>query len=239
MKIATSLCALAILCFGAGALAEIFDRPNETVTGEELFVVCSFCHGINGQGSRRRDGPALAGLPAWYLERQMRNYIDDIRGTHPEDIPGQIMHYSTGMLRNDFTLRSVAEYISKLAPGIPMTPDASRERSYLWESTYAGLEPGITVSPDSGRETYQSICSACHGSNGLGSEAQGTASLVYFSERYLGRQLKYFRDGIRGADTRDARGSQMAAISKLLTTDQEIADVAAYITTLRPGGEQH
>ena len=104
MRMTKIFFAAAIFCISASALAQTLEKPNETVTGEELFVVCGFCHGSSGQGSRRRDGPALAGLPAWYLELQMRNYIDGVRGTHPEDIPGQIMYYSTGMLRNDYTL---------------------------------------------------------------------------------------------------------------------------------------
>ena len=46
------------------------------------------------------------------------------------------------------------------------------------------------------------------------------------------RQLMYFRDGIRGAHPADIRGQQMAVMSKLLTTDQSIADVVAYILEL-------
>ena len=230
--------AVFVLCISASVQAQTLEKPNETVTGEELFVVCGFCHGVNGQGNRRRDGPAIAGMPAWYLEKQLRHYIDGIRGTHPEDIPGRIMYFSTGMLRNDFTLSSVAEYIEGLEPGIPLTADGRRVRSYAWDSTFARIEPGITANLESGQQTYQSVCLACHGSDGVGNEALGTANLVYFSERYLARQLKYFRDGVRGADPRDIRGGQMAAISKLLTTDQVIADVSAYITSLRPDGAQ-
>ena len=237
MRVVKVFLAVFTLCISASALAQTLETPNETVTGEELFVVCGFCHGVNGQGSRRRDGPALAGMPAWYLEKQMRHYIDGVRGTHPEDIPGQQMHFSTGMLRNDYTLSSVAEYISGLEPGIPMTADAIVERPYVWESKYAGLEPGITGNPEAGQQTYLSICSACHGSDGVGIEVLGTTSLVYLSEEYLARQLKYFRDGVRGSDPRDIRGMQMAAMSKLLMTDQAIADVAAYITSLRPDSE--
>ena len=237
MRILKFFFAPVIFCVSAGALAQMLETPNETVTGEELSVVCKFCHGSSLQGNNRRDGPALAGLPAWYLELQMRNFIGGIRGAHPEDIPGQQMRYSTGMLRNDYTLSSVAEYISGLEPGIPMTADAIVERPYIWASKYAGLEPGITGNPETGQQTYLSICSACHGPDGVGIEALGAASLVYLSEGYLARQLKYFRDGVRGSDPRDTRGMQMAVMSKLLTTDQAIADVAAYITSLRPDSE--
>jgi cytochrome c oxidase subunit 2 len=210
------------------------EQMNETVTGEELYVVCTFCHGDSLQGNDRRDGPSLAGLDAWYLESQMRNFRDGIRGTHPEDIPGQVMHFSTGMLRNDFTIESIAEYISELEPGKPMANNAVGERPYVWDSPYAGIDPAVSGDAEAGGQTYSSICSACHGVDGVGNEALGSANLVYLSEIYIARQLKYFRDGVRGTHPSDMRGMQMSAMSKLLTTDQAIADVAAYIRSLRP-----
>jgi cytochrome c oxidase subunit 2 len=42
----------------------------------------------------------------------------------------------------------------------------------------------------------------------------------------------YFRDGIRGAHPEDIRGQQMAVMSKMLTTDQAVADMVAYISEL-------
>jgi len=49
----------------------------------------------------------------------------------------------------------------------------------------------------------------------------------------MARQLMYFRDGIRGAHPEDTRGQQMAAMAKLLTDDQMIADVVSYISELK------
>lgn len=225
---------LAVVASGcATAQPAATEQMNETVTGEELYVVCTFCHGDSLQGNDRRDGPALAGLDPWYLELQMRNFRDGVRGTHPEDIPGQVMHFSTGMLRNDFTIASVAEYISGLEPGKPMAGNAVGERPYVWDSPYAGIDSSVTPNAEAGGQTYSSICSACHGVDGVGNEALGSANLIYLSELYLARQLKYFRDGVRGTHPQDTRGMQMAAMSKLLTTDQAIADVAAYIRSLR------
>jgi cytochrome c oxidase subunit 2 len=48
----------------------------------------------------------------------------------------------------------------------------------------------------------------------------------------MNRQLMYFRDGIRGTHAEDTSGQQMAAIAKILTDDQMIADVVAYISEL-------
>lgn len=206
--------------------------PNESVSGAELFVACSFCHGASGEGSDRRDGPALAGLDPWYIEAQLTNFKDGRRGYHADDVPGQVMYYSRGMLRNAETISSLAEYISTLEPGVPMPANARGERPYLWEKTYAGLDPSITPDTDAGEKTYSTVCVACHGTDGAGNEALGAANILYLSEAYMTRQLKYFKDGLRGAHPDDIRGQQMAAIAKTLPDEQSIADVVAYIATL-------
>jgi cytochrome c oxidase subunit 2 len=222
-----------LLGSSGNALAQVaLDTPNETVTGEELAVVCGFCHGASLQGNDRRDGPAIAGLPAWYLERQMHNFKDGIRGYLPEDAPGQVMHFTKGMLRNDFTIASLAEYISGMEPGIPMAANGIGARPYLWESPYAELDPSLTGDAAAGQQTYSTVCVACHGADGIGIEALGAADLRYLSDVYLARQLMYFRDGIRGAHPEDTKGAQMALMAKILTTDQAIADVVAYISEL-------
>ena len=121
-----------LLFFGANAFTQTaLETPNETVTGEELFIACTFCHGDSGQGNDRRDGSALAGLEAWYLELQMHNFKDGIRGYLAEDVPGQVMHFSSPMLRNDFTITSLAEYISALEPGKPPARNAVGARPYI------------------------------------------------------------------------------------------------------------
>jgi cytochrome c oxidase subunit 2 len=142
------------------------------------------------------------------------------------------MHFTRGMLRNDFTISSLAEYIAALEPGKPLARNAVGERPYLWDSPYAGIDPSITGNVEAGEETYTLICTACHGADGSGNEALGAASISYLSEMYMTRQLMYFRDGIRGAHPEDTRGQQMAAMAKLLTDDQAIADVVAYISSL-------
>lgn len=228
-----SILAMSLLCFASSALSQTtLEKPNESVTGEELFIVCTFCHGDSGQGNIRRDGPALAGLEDWYLALQMRNFKNGIRGYLAEDIPGQVMHFSTGMLRNDYTIASLAAYISALEPGKPLARNAVGERPYLWESPYAGLGPSISGNADAGGETYANVCVACHGADGTGNKDLGAANLTYLSDVYMIRQLMYFRDGIRGAHPEDTRGQQMAAIAKVLPDDQAIADVVTYITRL-------
>ena len=60
---------------------------GEGIDGEELFSVCGFCHGMQGQGGPALDAPPLAGMEAWYVERQLRAFKNRVRGMHPEDVP--------------------------------------------------------------------------------------------------------------------------------------------------------
>ena len=219
-------------CFGTALAQVTFDTPNEAVAGERLFDTCIFCHGTEAQGNDRRDGPALAGLPAWYIELQMKNFRDGIRGGVAEDVPGQVMHFTRGLMRDDETITRVAEYISELETGLPVAANSVGARPYIWDSPYAGLDPSITGNAEAGGQTYSAICFACHGADGTGNEVLGAADLRYLSDIYMARQLMYFRDGIRGAHPEDTRGQQMAAIAKVLTDDQIIADVVAYISEL-------
>ena len=228
-----SVLAFILLFLSGSAMAQMaFEQPNEQVSGERLFDTCIFCHGLEAQGNDRRDGPALAGLPTWYIELQMKNFRDGIRGTHPEDVPGKVMHFTRGLMRDDGHIARVAEYISGLETGLPMAANAVGARPYIWDSPYAGLDPSIEGNVAAGQQTYSTTCTVCHGADGVGNEALGAADLRYLSEIYMTRQLMYFRDGVRGTHPQDIRGAQMAVMSKMLTTDQAIADVVAYIQTL-------
>lgn len=226
------LVGISIFFIGSVCAQDTRENPNETVTGEELYVACTFCHGLEAQGNDRRDGPALAGLEAWYIEKQIYNFRNGLRGYSDEDIPGQVMHGSTPMIRNDFTIKSISEYIASLEPGLPMARNAVGDRPFIWDSAYAGIDPSITGNAEAGATAYQGVCVVCHGVEGAGNQALGAGNLRYLSRLYMERQLMYFRDGIRGAHPDDVTGQQMAAMSQILADDQAIANVVAYILEL-------
>jgi cytochrome c oxidase subunit 2 len=75
-------------------------------------------------------------------------------------------------------------------------------------------------------------CGACHGPNGEGQEALNAPRLAGQEEWYIVRQLQNFKNGIRGANPKDTYGMQMAPMSQTLPTDQDMANVAAYIKSL-------
>lgn len=82
-----------------------------------------------------------------------------------------------------------------------------------------------------GAEEY-ALCAVCHAEDGAGNPALNTPRISGMEPYYTVRQLQYFRDGLRAADTSDVYGTQMRAIAMTLEGDQVLQDLAAYIATL-------
>ncbi len=227
---------LALMVLGAAPAAAQMYAPGsgEAVPAEELYEVCAFCHGPQGQGSERLDTPALAGMEAWYVERQLHNFRDRVRGMHPEDLTGLQMSIVSGMARNDATIRALAQYIEAMEPGAGLEmingEPVTTGRPYVWHSDYAEFTSPEPGDADRGAQAYIT-CGVCHGPNGEGNEALASPGLTDLQDWYQARQLQYFRDGIRGRGAGDIYGAQMAAMSTTLT-DQTIADLIAHIDTL-------
>ena len=78
------------------------------------------------------------------------------------------------------------------------------------------------------------VCAVCHGDNGEGNSALHAPVIGGQEDWYVERQLKNFKAGFRAGDPRDIYGAQMRAMAMTLADDQEIADVAAYVTSLKP-----
>ena len=64
-------------------------------------------------------------------------------------------------------------------------------------------------------------------------QAMGAPGLVNQPDWYVLRQLDKFKSGLRGFDSTDAQGQQMAAMSSTLENHQAMLDVIAYIRTLK------
>ena len=84
---------------------------------------------------------------------------------------------------------------------------------------------------EQGKQLY-ALCAACHGPNAEGMSALNAPANAGQDPWYMTRQLKNFKAGIRGAHPDDAFGAQMRPMAMVLATDQQIADVVAYINGL-------
>ncbi len=220
------------------SMAQMYPMDSDVgVDGEDLFKVCGFCHGTQGQGGPALDAPPLAGMEAWYVERQLHNFRNRVRGTHYDDVPGVQMSIVSGMVRNQTTIENIAAHIENMEPGAP--PELARggevagtARPFIWRSQYAALEHPEEPDIENGKTVYAGACTACHGETGQGNEALGSPRLTDLPDWYMERQLQYFRDGLRGEYPSDTFGLQMAAFAKTLADNQAIADVVAYIKSL-------
>jgi cytochrome c oxidase subunit 2 len=192
--------------------AEVVSRPPpDPEAGKALYAACTTCHGAAGQGNKGLGAPKIAGLSPWYLQRQLRNFKDGVRGVHPDDQYGQQMRAFAQMLA-DRTARA------NLAAHIQTFPDP-----LMAETVYGA--------PERGAKSYRT-CAACHGAKGQGSRAHNAPRLAGMSDWYLFRQLENFRQGVRGGHPDDIYGSQMAEMAKVLNDEQAIRNVVAYISTL-------
>ena len=93
--------------------------PAPTITGDiergkDIYITCSSCHGLEGQGIWSQNAPRLSGGNDWYLARQLENYRQGIRGSHPEDLYGKQMALMVVMLRNEQAIRDLVAYINTL-----------------------------------------------------------------------------------------------------------------------------
>ena len=199
----------AVALAGCGGM----NRPG-MARGAELYDTCVPCHGKGGAGNQALAAPAIAGLPRWYVEAQLGKFRSGMRGAHPADEEGHRMRPMARSLNLEGDVASVAEYVASL-PAVPAP---------------ATLQGGNAAA---GAERYTTVCVVCHGADGTGMEAMGSPTLVHQADWYMLRQLEKFKSGMRGADTSDVQGQQMATMSATLENHQAMLDVIAYILTLR------
>lgn len=109
------------------------------------------------------------------------------------------------------------------------------EKDYrIWlaqQSTYAQLSAHPPANVAAGKALYQA-CVACHGSEGEGRRELNAPKISGQEDWYIRRQLTYFKHGVRGADTRDTFGQQMAPMAAVLADETAMENIAAYIQTL-------
>jgi cytochrome c oxidase subunit 2 len=80
--------------------------------GERIYqTICGSCHGAGAKGNELMNAPRLNGLEEWYLKRQIKNFQDSVRGSHPDDKLGAQMMAMAALLKSDEALDDVVAYI--------------------------------------------------------------------------------------------------------------------------------
>jgi len=186
-------------------------QAQDAKAGEAAFQVCKTCHGPQGEGQQQLNAPNLTGQFDWYLIRQLQNFKAGIRGTDPKDVYGAQMRPMSMTLADEAAIKNVVAYIQTL-PG----SDA--------KSTLDG-------DAEQGKALY-TVCATCHGQKAEGNLAMNAPRLNSQQDWYLLRQLKNFKEGIRGKHPQDTYGAQMQAMSNTLPDETAMKNVIAYIISL-------
>lgn len=203
---------IAAALMAAASVAACDRVPTPGVArGKAVYKTCAPCHGADGGGNQALWAPAIAGLPAWYVQGQLENFRAGRRGYAPFDTTGIRMKSMSWALDLEGDVQSVAAYVASLAPTDPA--------------------PVLTGDAAAGQATYQ-VCAACHGADGTGIEAIHAPPLAGGNDWYHAVQLRKFRDGWRGTDTADIWGQTMRPNAMALDS-AGMANVVAYIQTLR------
>ncbi|GGZ61064.1 MAG: c-type cytochrome [Paraglaciecola chathamensis] len=198
---------LFILLF-AGTASAVHASEAPTPEGLEY---CTVCHGSQLKGNANIKAPRLGGLSKWYIERQLNNFKQGIRGAHTSDVTGSEMQAMTRHLTPS-DISAIASWIGKTESPTP--------------------EPTIHGDIEAGKNLYQG-CAACHGANGAGNQAMGAPRLSGINDWYLLTQINHFRAGIRGSDQKDVYGQQMKAAVSMVQSDPDAINLAAYISQLK------
>jgi cytochrome c553 len=211
---ATILFAFTLAGFSGLAVAD--DAANPTIDlerGAQLYELCTQCHGSNGAGDSKFLAPAIAGLPSWYVEIQLRNFKSGMRGLHHEDRGGLRMYPMSLWLGTEADQKAVAGFIGSMTP-----VETPREMDH----------PG-----DAARgQGYYAVCGACHGADGTGNQGMGAPPLIGMSDWYLYSSIQKYKSGIRGSAKGDIYGPAMIGMVATLPNDDAVRDVIAHIQAL-------
>jgi cytochrome c oxidase subunit 2 len=195
-------------CIGSGGIAV---AKEEYPVAADEFVYCTVCHGAQLMGNSTIRAPRLSQMESWYVERQLKSFKNGWRGAHESDAIGMEMQPMAAAL-SETQIADVVTFVS---------------------ATRSALPPATVAGNAARGRTHYATCAACHGQKGEGVQALGGPALVGTNDWYLVEQLRKFRDGSRGSHPQDTFGSQMRAAVQILTDDQAVEDVVAYITTLQ------
>lgn len=182
--------------------------------GKALYKSCAACHGPSAEGNSAMAAPRLAGQWDWYLERQIKQFKEGVRGTDTRDHNGAQMLAAVQVLANDQAVSDISAYLASLSFELPASPTKGDLRN--------------------GNNYYQSKCGACHGGNAEGNAMLNSPRLNGLESGYLVRQYYNFQKGIRGVHPSDRYGKQMKMMANSLATEKNLLDVVAFIHSLAP-----
>ena len=212
-------CVLFFVVAGA-ATAHADNQPPRSIpdTLQQRIASCVACHGVHGEGTPESGFfPRLAGKPAGYLTRQLKDFQDGLRKYGP-------MEYTVRQLSPEY-MHEIAEYFS--------TQEVPYNRSPMPRLSADALKRGEQLVTYGDPSQQIPACSACHGSEltGVQPDIPGLVGLPY---DYISSQLGSWRTKTRGTVAPDC----MAEIANRLSAS-DISAVSAWLAGRELPADMH
>ena len=218
MNLRFSLLALGALLVASLAFAAHADASSVPDSLKQRIASCTACHGEHGEGTPESGFfPRLAGKPAGYLARQIRNFQDGLRKYAP-------MEYTVRGLTPAY-MREIAAYFA--AQQVPY------EHSPVPSVSAATLQRGQVLATTGDKARELPACTACHGTQltGVEPDIPGLVGLPY---DYISAQLGSWRTHTRAMVAPDC----MATIASRLS-EADITAVSAWLATREVPADAH
>lgn len=202
---------VAALLTGAAGVQAAGLPKGDPVAGEQKAVICSACHGADGN-SMVPMFPKLAGLGERYLLEQMQHIRDGLRPV--AQMAGQVDNMS------DQDLADIAAFYNQQQRTVN---EADPELISLGEKVYRA---GVA-------ERNVAACIACHNAEGSGNGPAGFPAIGGQHADYIASQLRAYRKGYEDPSGRVTDGEIRIMRSNAFgLSDLEIEAVAAYVSGL-------
>lgn len=194
--------------------------------GDEINEVCAGCHGEYGQGGKQGKYPRLAGLPASFIEQQLKLFrarkrpnMAMVEHVDKRQMPDEDIFQISIFLQN-------IKLKTRLPPVDESAPDFDAYQRLL-DSKHLMQIPRAPGDIQKGHKIYKRECASCHGRDGYGKRKKGVPMLAGQYTNYLWRQVKKLRAKIRIHDP-DEPDEELLDDFK----DDEIKDIFAWLSTM-------
>ena len=209
---------LAMLACAVQVHAQEAPRAAVPDTIKQRIAACTACHGEHGEGTPESGFfPRLAGKPAGYLARQLRDFQDGLRKYAP-------MEYTVRQLSPEY-MREIAEYFA--------VQEVPYSRSPMPQMSGDALKRGEALVTHGDPSRQIPACVACHGSQltGVQPDIPGLVGLPY---DYISSQLGSWRTKTRATVAPDC----MADIANRLS-ESDISAVSAWLAGRELPADMH
>lgn len=206
------------MCFGPVRAQSGNAAPTVPDTLKQRIASCTACHGEHGEGTPESGFfPRLAGKPAGYLARQLKDFQQGLRKYGP-------MEYTVRYLTPEY-MHEIAEYFA--AQEVPYA------RSPLPRLSPEALARGGELATKGDASRQIPPCAACHGAQltGVQPDVPGLVGLPY---DYISAQLGSWRTRTRATVAPDC----MAEIANRLS-NEDISAVSAWLASRELPADMH